>query len=341
MSIMPYNLQNKRILMFYPYGATKHYGDAIKNELIQRGAEVQGYDERPSQKSLIKICIRLFKKKIPQIFSKYINHIISENRDKQFDYILVFRGEAFTKLSIRLLRDKYKDAKFILYLWDILDTTNVRDIVPLFDRALSFDPADASSINCLKFRPTFCVPAYEKVGTSINAHNDLMFVGTLHSKRHSTIQLIQKYFKIQGLRTYVYLYVPSILVYIKDFICKFPYIGIEKVHFSPLSLDQTVEILSDCKCILDINYSTQKSLSMRAYEALISHRKFITTNSEIKKYDFYNKNNIYIIDITKPFIPQKFIDTPFETIDSSIVYKYTIKGFVDDLFDLEEPHFFR
>ena len=71
------DFKGRNILMFSPYGATKHYGEAIKNELVKRGAKVKGYDERPSQNALTKITIRLLKKKIPQIFVKYIDSITS------------------------------------------------------------------------------------------------------------------------------------------------------------------------------------------------------------------------------------------------------------------------
>ena len=39
------DFKGRNILMFSPYGATKHYGEAIKDELLKRGAKVKGYDE--------------------------------------------------------------------------------------------------------------------------------------------------------------------------------------------------------------------------------------------------------------------------------------------------------
>ena len=99
-------LKGKKILMFSPYGATKHYGEAIKKELEKRGAIISGYDERPSQNSITKIVIRLLKKRIPQIFDRYISKVIAENKQADFDYILICRGEAFTPLTIQHLRCK-------------------------------------------------------------------------------------------------------------------------------------------------------------------------------------------------------------------------------------------
>ena len=110
------DLKGKKILMFSPYGATKHYGEAIKEELINRGAIVKDYDERPSQKALTKIVIRLFKKKVPQIFNNYVNRVIADNKDTIFDYILICRGEAFTPYTIMLLRDLSKCKNCTLFV---------------------------------------------------------------------------------------------------------------------------------------------------------------------------------------------------------------------------------
>ena len=43
------NFTDKKVLLFSPYGCTKHYGVAIKEELEKRGAKVDEYDERPSE----------------------------------------------------------------------------------------------------------------------------------------------------------------------------------------------------------------------------------------------------------------------------------------------------
>ena len=109
-------LEGKKVLLFSPYGCTKHYGQAIMAELKMRGAHVDEYDERPSQNALVKIVIRLFKKKVPQIFNNYIKKVIKKNAGKDYDYILICRGEAFTPYSIATLRKAYPKAKVILYL---------------------------------------------------------------------------------------------------------------------------------------------------------------------------------------------------------------------------------
>ena len=73
------NIQGKKIIVFSPYGATKHIGQAVITELKLRGAIVYDYDERPSQSAWMKIIIRLLKKRIPQIFDNYISKVIKSH----------------------------------------------------------------------------------------------------------------------------------------------------------------------------------------------------------------------------------------------------------------------
>lgn len=326
-------LKGKRVLMFSPYGATKHYGEAIKEELEKRGAIVRGYDERPSQNSITKIVIRLFKKRIPQIFDRYISRVIAENKEGQFDYILICRGEAFTPLTIQHLRKAFPTAKVLLYFWDILRCADVRFNIPHADRAMSFDPQDAEQNDGLEFRPTFFVNDYLEVKDNPENKNDVCFIGTLHSNRHKIIKRIEKSFTDQGFKFYKYLYIPSPLVYIKDSIVKFPYISLSQVHFNPISVKDTVKVLNETKAIFDINYTAQKSLSTRAYEAMAARRKYITTNPEVKTYDFYNPNNIAVVDMNNIELSREFIETPFEAVPEDILYHYSVAGLIDNLFE--------
>ena len=326
-------LKGKKVLMFSPYGATKHYGEAIKDELETRGAIVYGYDERPSQNSLVKIVIRLFKKRIPQIFDRYISKVIAANKDVAFDYILICRGEAFTPLTIQHLKKSFPTSKVLLYFWDILRCADVRFNIPYADRAMSFDPQDAEENEGLEFRPTFFVKEYKGVNDKPTGKNDVCFIGTLHSNRHKIIKRIEKSFTDQGFKFYKYLYVPSPLVYIKDFITKFPYIALSEVHFNPISVKDTVSVLNETTAIFDINYTAQKSLSTRAYEAMAARGKYITTNPEVMKYDFYNPKNIAVVDLNNIELNRDFIDSPFERVPDEILNHYSVSGLIDNLFE--------
>ena len=326
------DLAGKKVLLFSPYGCTKHYGQAIMAELQRRGAQVDEYDERPSQNAIMKIVIRLFKKSVPQIFDNYIQRVISKNQGKDYDYILICRGEAFTPYSIQTLRKAYSRAKVILYLWDVMHECKMKDVLDACDKCMSFDPVDASE-NKIGFRPTFFVDDYLSVKDSDKFDYDLEFICTLYHPRHKMVKELRRNFESQGLRFYTYLYVPGLIRYIQESIFNFPFYSFKDISLTPISIPGTIEILNKTKCILDINPPYQTSLSTRAHEAMAARRKYITTNKHIKDYEYYNPNNIFVVDINNPVIPKEFFETPFEPVPEPILYKYSVKGLVDDLFE--------
>ncbi len=325
------NIQGKKIIVFSPYGATKHIGQAIITELKLREAIVYDYDERPSQNAWMKIIIRLFKKRIPQIFDKYISKIIKAHIGEEIDYIIICRGEAFTPYIINHLREAFQGVQVILYLWDVMHNCPMDDVISSCDKVLSFDPEDAKKHN-LYFRPLFYINDYLGVKDASGGKYDLSFIGTLYNPRHLILKKMIKSFESQGINFFIYLYVPGFLMYVKEFITNFPFMPLKKVCFSPLTLKETIDILNESKAILDLNPPYQTSLSSRAHEAMAARRKYITTNKHIKDYEYYNPNNIFVIDADNPIIPKVFFESPFESIPAKILYKYSVKGLVDDFF---------
>jgi hypothetical protein len=323
---------NKKILLFYPYGATKHYGDCIRDELRRQGALVFEFDERPSQNPLIKAIIRVLRKKIHWIFNFYIKKIIFLNKKRKFDYVLVLRGEAFNKKTIKILRRSYPRSKIILYVWDVLDSIKLQDVIPYFDKAFSFDPEDVRRTGNLNFRPTFFLPQFKELSKREQKDIDVLFIGTLHSNRYEMIDTLKLYFEANGISFFSYLYVPSRIALFKHLYIEKIKVNKRHIHFEPISLSRTVALIERSKSILDLNYTGQKSLSMRAFEAMASKTKYITTNEEVKKYDFYNKNNIFVFSFDKISITKDFLDSPFEDVSTDVLERYSVERLVGDLF---------
>ena len=69
---------------------------------------------------------------------------------------------------------------------------------------------------------------------------------------------------------------------------------------------------SESRAILDIAHPLQTGLTMRTIEVLFGiGRKLITTNKDIINYDFYNENNILIINRENLEIPKSFFEKEF------------------------------
>ncbi|QEE51343.1 hypothetical protein FUA48_17745 [Flavobacterium alkalisoli] len=99
-----------------------------------------------------------------------------------------------------------------------------------------------------------------------------------------------------------------------------------------IKLDRLDEYMSNAKVFIDIVRVNQTGLSFRVFDALCYQKKLITTNKTIKDYDFYNPNNILIVDADNPIIEASFFETPYEPLDENIYYKYTIDNWVNTVF---------
>lgn len=331
--IIMVDVRNKKILFLSPKGSCLHYSEGIKNVLQKKGATVFFYDERPSQNSFAKVLIKKFKKSFPIYYLAYINRLIKQH--PKVDVVFIIRGEGLTLASMNLLKQAYPKAKFILYMWDVLRAVDVSEVIPFFDLVLTFDPDDAIKMGGgVKFFPTFYLEEYRTLQkTSVDI--DVFFVGSIYANRFRELHQIEKILLKDNVVPFFYYYLPSRLLYFKNYVLtnrelKAKY---KDFYYSPMTFQETLSYMARSKAILDIRYSEQKSLSMRAFEALGSGTKYITNNPEIRKYDFYHSNNIYIIGYEDRSISD-FLRLEYQKIPQGLIEKYSVFNWVDSIFRL-------
>jgi spore maturation protein CgeB len=104
------------------------------------------------------------------------------------------------------------------------------------------------------------------------------------------------------------------------------------LHFAPLPREKVQRVFARSLSILDIQHPRQSGLTMRTFEALGSGKKLITTNPEIAEYDFFNSQNIRIIDRINPEIPEDFFKTPYLHPSQEVYSRHSISGWVDEIF---------
>ena len=118
----------------------------------------------------------------------------------------------------------------------------------------------------------------------------------------------------------------------KYFVKNYEYGNIEDFSFKPLEHSKIFDYFSKSKVILDINHPNQYGLTMRTFECLGAKKKLITTNQNILEYDFYNPNNIMVINRNNPVIDKIFFDSPYEELESGVYKKYSIENWLKTIF---------
>ena len=101
-------------------------------------------------------------------------------------------------------------------------------------------------------------------------------------------------------------------------------------HNEGMAYYQVLACIRESACLLEILQKGQSGITLRTLEAMFWHKKLITTNEEIRNFDFYNPCNIFIYtQETKAEDLKDFIQTPFVPIQKSITDDYEINKWIE------------
>lgn len=325
-------LKGKRILFLS--ASLFGYQTEIKKTLEHKGGIVDYFDERPANTFFVKAMIRINRNFLAGYIDKYHKQIIEQTRTNKYDFIFITKGESISGNTIKTLREIHPQAKFVIYHWDsIANNKNAIAILPLFDKVFSFDKTDCRNFG-MKFLPLFFLEDYREVAKSnVKRNIDLLFIGTAHSDRYRLIQNIAQQFAKRGLKHFFYIYFPSPVLYYKMKFSDKSLKGTNKSDFqyTPISKKQIIEIYKQTNTIVDIQHPRQTGLTMRTIEVMGAGRKLITTNIHIKEYDFYDENNVLVVDRENPIVTDLFLDTPYREVPFDIYEKYSIDNWIDTI----------
>lgn len=333
-----FQLQNKKILLLSP--AFFNYEKIIKNKMEQMGAIVTFYDERAvtsaQERAILKISPKMFKKKA----KRYYQHIIAQHCNDNYDFILIIKGDMVSIETIESLKRTFSCARLCLYIWDsISNIPYILKKIPYFDFASSNDRKDCMAVSELNFRPLFFSDNFrKKQACSHKCQYDLSFCGTIHSDRYKIIKNIDEQCQNMGLIFYKFAYLQSKFIYYFYKFTKKEFRKTKQNYFNFIKKPQVeiAEIENSSKTILDIQHPAQTGLTMRTIEMIGMEKKLITTNADIVNYDFYDSNNIYIIDRINPALIKEFIAKPYRGLPEEIYEKYSLTHWILDVLGVGE-----
>ena len=315
------------------------YPKSIQQELQKMGYHVDFFDDRPSTSNWVKAIIKVNKNYLKGYIKKYFRQIMNTIKNKHYDVVFLISGQSlsFSEDMIKELRDSQPDARFILYQWD--SQKNFPYIVrmhPYFDADFSFDRNDAQQEKNIRFLPLFYTEIYEELGKKQQSHYeyDCSYIGTAHPQKYKYINEMSQALKDVLPHQFIYHYMPSKLKYIYHKVKDKEYKKAKYKEFQTekLSSEEVMNVFKQSRCILDVPQAGQTGLTIRTLECLGAKRKLITTNSDIRNYDFYSERNILIFDGNiDPDIP--FFTKEYEDISEQIYQKYSLRNWLKTMLD--------
>ncbi len=220
---------------------------------------------------------------------------------------LVILGENYYSFNIsRYIKKKNKHCRLIVYFWncindgykEILEDKNI-------DEFWTFDKNDSNSYK-MKYNPQFYTKNVKIEDKNTKKKYDIVFLGRAKGRKEQILNL-ENEFKRKGLN-----YNIRIIENEKDLV----------------KYDDYLDWLSKSKSILDITCNNQVGLTLRCMESIFLEKKLITNNKEIKKYNFYNPKNIFILDEDNMDNIETFLNSPYEKVDQEIIEYYDFESWL-------------
>lgn len=313
------------------------YPKLIVKELTKMGYDVDFFDDRPSTSGVVKAIIRVKKDLIKKYIENYFNEIMDTVKKKKYDVVFLISGQSlsFTEEMIRELKEIQPQAKFLLYQWDSQKNfPYIKKMHTYFDVCYSFDRTDVESTPALKFLPLFYSERYEIIGEKkqVDYKYDFSFVGTAHPKKYKFINEMSAQLKEVYPNQFIYFFFPSRIVYFyrKLFNVELRNARYDEFHYTPLSGEEMDDLIANSRCILDSAQEGQIGLTIRVIEALGAKKKLITTNQDVKNYDFFKEENIYVYEGMFDF-SSKFFTKEYVELDKDVYKKYSLKSWLTEI----------
>lgn len=331
-------LSGKKILLLAPF--FYKYEVAIANKLEFYGAEVVYYDADPSQlySNFLLACKKkgLWHKELSRYFE---NKLYDKIKDAIYDCVLVICGSNITSWLVEKVRHSLlkRGGKMYLYHWDSLN--NLQDDNnrwSCFDKRYTFDKQDSLNYpEVFEFLPLFYCDEYNVISTDKQKQiYDIAIVGSFTVYRYSLLNSIKItnpeiniYFKLFAKKRVVWIY-----KLVRE---KYCHVNLEDLMYRKMDAKEITQIYNQSSSVIDLPYFGQSGQTIRMIECMAMRKKVITTNTDVVNYDFYNPENIFILNDDMLLPNKKWFLSQFVPINDDVLHKYSIDSWIKRIFKNE------
>lgn len=260
---------------------------------------VRGY----SRFSKIFVNRKKFARKLDCYWTKLLN---SSDYDKRYDYVFVLDGQSISSVFFDTLKKRNARVKFVNYLFDT--TSGVYHFEKnfiFFDRVFTFDVTESQKYN-IGFLPIYWMDNEE---TLVYRYN-IFGLGAIKNERYALFSRIERIAKKNNLSYYLKLYnfvkVKNAFFY-RFRCCLYSLLRLKNIVSlqaiqSPFATTESVpprdfrKYIAGADIVIDTSAPNQDGLTARFMWSIGLGKKVLTTNSNVKQYDFFDEKQILVID---------------------------------------------
>jgi len=314
----------KKIILLITYdnwGFNQYIADALEKKNYEV-KHINFHSFRYKYPSFYHKALNFFTKNLGTSNLKHIHYnevILDQIKNiKLIDTSIYIKADFLSKETIEAVNKKSRQSVLI-----ISDSINrypkTKNILSLFDKVFSFEKKDCKKYN-LRFKTNFI---YKSTENAPENYKYKVFNISSFDNRFPVIKKISKALYEMKIKSKIVIFTSKENTE--------PYLEFSK---KSLSIEENNQFLEESEIMLDVSRNGQEGLSFRVFESLGLKKKLITTNKDIINYDFYNPDNIFVIENADNIkIPQAFFETSYVDIPENILNKYLIQNWVDELIE--------
>ena len=312
-----------------------NYDRHIVAKLNEKGIEafhikIGGFKHKNIGTRIANTFSKIFLGKNPKI-QKRQEHILEMLKKNGFqDQILVINPEVIS-LEYHQKIKKFTH-KYIAYLYDSVSRCPVEHLLDgVFDEIYSFDKSDVAKYG---FHETTNYNYLDKqpITSTVSIKNQVLYIASFDNRLEKVLLLKQAFEKIKVSYQFIIVGKKTSLYKLKN-IFSGTISGIE-LRRNRIEQNDLKALYSQTQAILDLVRDNQSGLSFRVFEAMAFQKKLITNNKNIMQYNFYNPNNILILENENYVFDKAFFDTNYEPLPDKIYYQYTLDNWVKTVFKI-------
>lgn len=236
---------------------------------------------------------------------------------KKYDCILVHGTWMAERVPHWIRKKAGKDIKIIWWYWNkVTQADHPERVLEQDCEKWSFDQEDCKKYgmhyNTQYYFESFQLPDRKVI-------NDIYFLGTDGGRKEKIGSLYEQFQKMQ-LKTDMHIVTDSI-----DPSDSY-YALLQK---DKVSYEENLERIAQSKAVLEVLREGQTGQTLRALECLFYRKKLITNDKRVEQYEYYNKDNIFIIGKDDFDTLPAFLERPFSDIEEKTVEKYDCKAWLE------------
>jgi len=267
------------------------YTNEIIGEIARQGYEVTYHEIQPRTlfyKTLNVVSASMYRARL----DAHHRRIIQRVSGSQYDCVLFIQAHQFSRENMLALRDQQRGARFVLYNWDSLSTSDYRPNMDAFDRVITFDPDDARALG-VDYLPLFCVRAFQQLCKRDQHERAVYFVGNIVSvQRYEALTAFMDYCAREDILLRHFM-ACSPLVYTRLLRAgHWP----TDVCFTSIRQPRFVDMIERSTTVFDFANHRQAGYTMRIIENLCAGKKIITNNARIRHEPFYSEDRILVFE---------------------------------------------